>query len=286
MRLMEIERFDDPARFFARVGDFLGRHEAEHNLMLGFRGPLERDPHYFGDEDPFLAAVVEGNEVVAAAARTPPHNLVLSRASDAGVDALVGELVAVGAELPGVGGPVEPSERFARLWSAAAGVTPRLAVAERLYEATEVFPPRDVSGEMRPCAEDDRRTVVAWMSAFFAEALPGAPAQDTDRFVTRRLGDPGQGLVIWDDDGAVSLAGYGGATPTGIRIGPVYTPPELRRKGYATALTAALTEELLAAGRRSCFLFTDAANATANSIYQQIGYRHLGNVSRWAFDRP
>ena len=284
---MRIERFDDPVPFFDRVGEFLGRDEALHSLLLGFRGPLGRNLHYYGDEDPYLAVLLDGDDVVTVAVRTPPHNLMLSRATDAAVDALVDALAAAGAELPGVGGPSAGSDRFASRWAAATGVTARLAVAELIYEATEVLPPPDVAGRMRPCLDDDRPGAVAWMKAFFAEAMPaGSPGTDAEAFVTRRLAEPGEGLVIWDDGGAVSLAGYAGPTPTGIRIGPVYTPPELRGQGYASALTAALTEDLLARGRRSCFLSTDAANPTANSIYQRIGYRFLGNVSRWAFDRP
>ena len=91
-------------------------------------------------------------------------------------------------------------------------------------------------------------------------------------------------LVLWDDDGPVSLAGYGAPTPNGIRVGPVYTPPELRGRGYASALTAGLTERLLAEGRLFCFLFTNLANPTSNSIYQQVGYRPVTDVTVWRFD--
>jgi predicted GNAT family acetyltransferase len=284
MRVMRIERFDEPARFFAHVGEFLARHEAEHNLILGFREPLERDAHAYGDEDPYLVAVHLEGEVVAAAARTPPHNLVLSRAFDEAVDAVLADLLASGTELPGVGGPVAAAERFARGWARATGATARLAMAERAYEATEVQPPPSVPGRMRTYGAADRATAIAWMDAFFAEALPGGAEAEGEAFVVHRLSTPGGGLVFWDDDGPVSLAGFTGPTPTGIRIGPVYTPPPLRGRGYGSALTAALTEELLAGGRRACFLFTDLSNPTSNSIYQRIGYRVVADVSRWAFD--
>ena len=56
-----------------------------------------------------------------------------------------------------------------------------------------------------------------------------------------------------------------------VRIGPVYTPDEHRGQGYATAMVAALSRELAAAGVRVC-LFTDQANPTSNAIYQRIGY--------------
>ena len=85
------------------------------------------------------------------------------------------------------------------------------------------------------------------------------------------------------DGEPVSFGGFGGLTPNGIRIGPIYTPPELRRRGYASALTAALTQMLLDRGRRFCFLFTDLANPTSNSIYQRIGFRPIGDYRVVAF---
>ena len=90
--------------------------------------------------------------------------------------------------------------------------------------------------------------------------------------------------MFWEDGGAaVSMAGFGGRTPNGVRIGPVYTPPELRGRGYASALTAALTQRLLDGGLRFCFLFTDLANPTSNSIYQRIGYEPVSDFDFWSF---
>ena len=88
----------------------------------------------------------------------------------------------------------------------------------------------------------------------------------------------------------VSIAGWGGATPNGIRIGPVYTPPELRRHGYATALTADLSQSLLDGrlfdgGRRFCFLYTDLANPTSNAIYERIGYVRAAESAEILFER-
>jgi uncharacterized protein len=88
---------------------------------------------------------------------------------------------------------------------------------------------------------------------------------------------------LWWDGGPASMAGAGAPTPNGIRIGPVYTPPEHRRRGYASALTAALTRYLLDGGRRFCFLYTDLANPTSNAIYQQVGYTHVCDVEQHRF---
>lgn len=69
------------------------------------------------------------------------------------------------------------------------------------------------------------------------------------------------------------MAGYAGPTPNGIRVGPVYTPPDSRGNGYATHLVADMSQWLLDGGRKFCFLYTDLANPTSNAIYERIGYR-------------
>ena len=85
------------------------------------------------------------------------------------------------------------------------------------------------------------------------------------------------------DDEIVSLTGHAGRTPSGSRIGPVYTPPEHRGRGYATALVHAQTSWLLADAVDVCFLYTDLANPTSNAVYRRIGYRKVGEATEFAF---
>jgi predicted GNAT family acetyltransferase len=60
-------------------------------------------------------------------------------------------------------------------------------------------------------------------------------------------------------------------------VGPVYTPPEHRGRGYASAAVAEVSRQILAAGDRAC-LFTDQANPTSNRIYESLGYRPVGDM--------
>jgi len=46
---------------------------------------------------------------------------------------------------------------------------------------------------------------------------------------------------------------------------------------------AALSQHLLNTGRAFCTLFTDLANPTSNHIYQEIGYRRLGDFAEYSF---
>ena len=82
----------------------------------------------------------------------------------------------------------------------------------------------------------------------------------------------------------VSLVAYGNPTAHGVRIGPVYTPPEQRGRGYASACVAILSQHLLESGRTFCFLFTDLANPTSNHIYQTVGYNPVNDMDVYIFE--
>jgi predicted GNAT family acetyltransferase len=70
-----------------------------------------------------------------------------------------------------------------------------------------------------------------------------------------------------------------------VRIGPVYTPPQHRRRGYAGSAVAAASRRALAEGATRCMLFTDLANPTSNKIYAEVGYRRCADWEEIALDR-
>jgi predicted GNAT family acetyltransferase len=281
---MELNRHANADDFLARAGDFLAAREAEHNLILGIGSRLLREPLLYG-EPAYLVTVEDEGKVVGVTMRTPPHNLILSEIDDENaIPLLLEDARAAFGTLPGVVGPKAPAAEFAELWQEATGGDARVEIEQRCFRAEQVRSPANVAGAMRDYEPRHRDVAVRWMDAFVAEALHGPEPESAEAFVDRRNEDPDAGLVLWEDEGQpVSFAGFGGRTPNGIRIGPVYTPPELRGRGYASALTAAITQRLLDEGRRFCFLFTDLGNPTSNSIYQRIGYRPVGDVDLWRF---
>jgi hypothetical protein len=135
----------------------------------------------------------------------------------------------------------------------------------------------------------DRPLLLEWLRAFTFEAIP-RPEEDIERMEhlldTRFIGEDAA-MWLWERDGEpVSLAGYTGPTLTGTRVGPVYTPPEHRRRGYASALVAELSGFLLGRGHRACFLYTDLANPTSNAIYERIGYERVAEAAEIRFRDP
>jgi uncharacterized protein len=281
---LRVHRFPDARAFLATAGEFLTAREAEHNLLLGIAGTLVARPHVY-PRPPYLAAVVRGHEVVGVGLRTPPYGVVLSEVEeDVAVELLASDAAELYPELPSVFGPTDASRRFAELWERGSGQVARKAMAHRAFRAERVRPPAEVPGAMRRAGEMDRELLVDWIAAFQTDVGAGSlgrpPDEAVDDYLTR--GESG-GIYLWEDGEPVSVAGCGSPTPNGIRVGPVYTPPERRGRGYASALTAELTATLLADGRRFCFLFTDRANPTSNRIYQRIGYEPVTDLDEYRF---
>jgi predicted GNAT family acetyltransferase len=141
-----------------------------------------------------------------------------------------------------------------------------------------------VSGGVRLGNPADRDLLVEWVDAFLAEALERRTVEEAAILVDRSFRAGTRTWYLWEDDGRpVSVAASAGPTPNGIRIGPVYTPPGLRRRGYASAATAAASQTELDNGRRYIFLFTDLSNPTSNKIYQQIGYEPVIDIDQLGF---
>ncbi|HEX5415360.1 MAG TPA: GNAT family N-acetyltransferase [Chloroflexota bacterium] len=286
MTSLQLTRFTRVEDFFPAAEPFLAAHEAENNLLLGICGTLLKRPAASA-EPLYFALVRSGDETVAAALRTPPHNVVLSHipgeavATDA-IARLAGDLRAAYGTLPGVLGPTALSRAFAEEWTRLVGGRYAIGMRQRIYRLDTVQPPVGISGRLRRAAADDHALLARWLTAFHDEADPDAPL-DAEAMVAQNLDSPVRALYLWEDPDPVCLVGFGGPTPNGARVGPVYTPPEYRRRGYASAATAALSKLLLDVGRRFCFLFTDLANPTSNRIYQAIGYRPVSDVDVYRF---
>ena len=186
--------------------------------------------------------------------------------------------------VPGTTSAVDSAQRFARLWCGSHGLASRLVMAERIYRLERVVTPVGVSGRARVASEDDRDLLIEWVDAFITEALEPRSPEEASVLVDRSFRTGLRTWYIWEDGGPVSVAAAGGQTPNGVRIGPVYTPPELRRQGYASAVTAHASQAELDKGRRFIFLFTNLANQTSNKIYQQIGYEPVIDVDQLAFE--
>lgn len=291
-RQLSLRRAADVDEFERLAGAFLRAREAEHSLILGIcsslramgTGVFARMAGATQPLPPYFAIVMHGDEVVGAALRTPPHNLVLSAMDDERVaDAVLEDLLSVSPDLTGVLGDGQRALHFAERWTQETGRRHRLKTAERIFQLTVVKPPRATAGRMRTAVASDRDVLTRWFAEFIREAVredPAAAGAVADLWLTA----PGRTLYLWEDAEPVSMCGAASRTPNGIRIGAVYTPPELRGRGYASNCVAAASQAQLDAGLRYCFLYTDLANPTSNRIYRAMGYEPVCDVDEYRFD--
>ena len=273
---MHLTRYTDPMAFRDAVEDHLLGDEPRHNLIIGLLRVLIEQPEVYADFA--LWAVTDDHGATACAGlRKPPHLVVISApTSDAALDTMVEAIASEPEPVPGVLGGLPEANEFAIRYAAATGRSVSKGMEQGIYALEQVADVPRPAGAPRVAGPDDVELVLEWTRAFHAEAGPvdtWDEAQTRRRLAGRLAGRGGEGLRIWEDGGPVCLAGFAGPTRHGIRVGPVYTPPELRKRGYATALVADVSQELLDSGRRFCFLYTDMSNPTSNAVYRRIGYR-------------
>jgi predicted GNAT family acetyltransferase len=280
---VDVRLLHEVEEFLAEAGPLLLAHEARNNLILGVAGTLLVSPDRFSEKRFWVAR--DGGETVAAAMRTAPYNLLLAPPRDqAALEALAG---GIEEELPGIVAAHPEVDDFTRIWARTHEIEPRVLRNQGVYALERVAPVPGAPGASRVATREDESLLLDWMLAFGVEVLEeGDPGRaEASAIVSHRLAADDGGFVLWEDGGeAVSVSGWGGPTPNGIRIGPVYTPPALRGRGYATALVAELSQALLDEGRSFCFLFTDLANPTSNAIYERIGYVRVCESAMVAFE--
>jgi predicted GNAT family acetyltransferase len=283
---MKVLRYPSPSAFLDAAEPFLLTDEACHNLLLGI--PARLVLHGGAATSVYLAAAADRNGIAAAAMMTPPWNVVLSKtAQPDAVRRLAEDVATIRPAPPGVNGPSEIAEQFAAAWRGVTGEETVPALRERIHRLDAVREVPSAPGRFRDAGADDRPFLIEWLTAFGEEAFPpqSRPPMDAGAIVDARMETRGEGIVLWDDRGPRCLAGYGSGTRNGIRIGPVYTPPEHRNRGYATACVAALSRRLLREGRRFCMLYTNVENPNSNRIYRRIGYEPVCEVAEFRFVR-
>ena len=276
---LEVRTTDNPERALAEAALFLKSKPVEHNLVLTL---LEQRRHRPAPGRYWT--VRNGGDVEGFAMRSPGDKPLLltpmSREAAESVAAVIAadEYVAI----PGVTAEAGTAAAFAGTWSELVPGRVDVREGQRLYRLGELSLVEGAPGRLRQAHEDERGLLAEWVTAFCADtgAVAGDPAEMVSQEMTAGC------LFVWDDGGAVSVARATSGVAGVSRIGFVYTPPELRGRGYALGCVGALSQRVREVERLDCVLYTQLANPTSNRIYRRLGYRAVAEVVAYDFHQP
>jgi GNAT superfamily N-acetyltransferase len=268
----------DVTQFARLVRPLFATDPVQHNAALTVLGQVE-----FADEAGALASVADKGSLRGAVLGNPGWPVAVSGLPERAASLVADVLVMSGISLPGATGPRCEAEAFATAWTRSTGVEAKPEMVQVLHALGTLVPPCGVPGEFRLCDPRDFSTVVAWRSEFVAEAVPLASAEENPAGSVVKGIALGGAYGVWAvGQKPVSMA-FARAADCGMsRISFVYTPPEHRGHGYASAVTAAVSS--WAQGEAAhVVLFTDADNPVANAVYRRLGYRPVHEAIEFAF---
>jgi len=271
--------YQDALSFLNMTRSAFEEREALFGLMLGISLRLVEDPFSYGSQFPFLATVVDEEELQLVALMTPPHKLQLASfgcKDEKAVGLLASHLLQTGREIPAVLAEEHLAVCFASEWNKLTGVEYASGRRQRIYQLHRVKTHGNSEGSFRLATLEDEGLLAAWTASFHEDCYgvsdAGASAKAARSMIKK--GD----LYVWEDPFPVSMACFTRPTKSGITIGAVYTPNAFRNNGYASALVASLSALALERGKSFCTLYTDLGNPTSNRIYRNIGYEPVADV--------
>ena len=273
---MKVLRFDTPAEFLDASKAFRSRDPIRTGLITSIATSVSNGSRTY--EGYFWLAAIDGEEVRGLAIRTLPYGYVFSPMSNDSVEALYSFISIEDSIANEFSGPKSVIDFLEKV----SGKQVTEEESELIYENRTLIPAKSI-GEFRTAVTSDFDLIYRWMQAFIEEtALRNFNLEN----MVRTALEAGRYTLLEVGDVVVSLGGNSDTQEfDGFsigRVGPIYTPHEFRKKGYASALTSAISEKLLNRGVIPT-LYTQATNPTSNKIYQEIGYTLVDENRRIVF---
>ncbi|WP_244932042.1 GNAT family N-acetyltransferase [Nocardioides sp. W7] len=284
--VLRLDLTTDPSAFLAAAGELLAADPVRTTLVatVTARAIAEDERGVLPGPHPrwWLSVRDAADQVVGIAMRTAPfapHPAYLLPMPDEAAVALARLLHERGEPLGGVNGALVPARVLAEETARLSGGTTTVQERTRLWELGELVA-HDAPGGLRIATAADVPLATAWWNDFgvLAAEMTGrvGPPHGSESLSEDELASRVEAGLVWlweDPDGEVVHLTHHNVPAYGVvRIGPVITPREHRRRGYAGAAVAQVSARLRAEGHRVC-LFTDQDNPTSNRIYAAIGFR-------------
>ncbi len=267
---IQVVRHPDARAFLARAERWLEASEMENGMALASARNARYEEWRY-EKPVYWATIEDGGRILGCAFRTPPHRLGVTALNNTAIAATIVNVGQVYRTLSGVSGPEPTVSVLAEAWCRTRGTTAVVRSRHRLYSLRVLVPPtQPPRGALRLATEADAALVRSWGEAFTKEAgVEGVDVSLFDQLVKARK------AYVWDDEQPRCLAASIRQTSRASAIGVLFTPHELRGRGYGTATVAALSALLFAGGSSGCYLFADPDNTAVSRIAGGIGYQKI-----------
>ncbi len=277
--MAKVVRHKDAESFLKMSQAFLEKREAVNNLVLGLAIGVAKNEKE-SDLGELYYSIIHDDEVVGCAIRTDfERPFSITEIKKEFLPILVKKLKSDEITLQGIVGFKQTVKDFVSLY----GRRVKLSLDQGLYEISEVILPSGINGHARSATISDLKICTEFLRGFLFDCFDDEAAPRAEAMMTRNLKYGRVLLWINDENTPVAMAARTREGVRGAAISLVYTPPEFRGRGYASAVVANLSQDLLNDGCEMCYLHTDLSNPTSNSIYQKIGYRKICEFIHYDF---
>lgn len=268
--MLKLIKYHDVSEFKKESITFLEQNEVENNLPLGILHSLKPE-----QKPQLMATVKRDDEFVLVFLQTHPQQIIISKPSgisEKEIKLLAEQFCGDIQDIPGFIGDKAFILAFIDHMKELRDTQFHIHMNQRLYKLTHVKKEAGKDGKLRLFGREDASLIKEWIIKFCKDTGVEEINEEEAEEKTADIIEKGR-LYGWEVNGeVVSMANASRPTNSNIHITLVYTPPEHRKKGYASSCVSALTQLMLDKGFQTTSLYTDLDYPTSNKIYMEIGY--------------
>ena len=273
---MEVCRYSSAAEFLDATKNFRTLDPVRTGLITSIANSVANGSRTY--DGYFWWSISHGSQVVGLAIRTLPFGYVLSPMNPEATEAIYSFIRVEDSAANEFAGPKEVIDSLVKFSAKPVSESE----GELIYECRNLIPVNPV-GDFRLAQGSDFDLIFSWMNAFMTTT--GLRVHDLEGLVKNAL-SARRYYLLFVNGIPVSMGGRSDIQNFEDfaigRIGPIYTPEEFRKNGFASALTSEITKILISQGALPT-LYTQASNPTSNKIYRDLGYSLVDENRRVVF---
>ena len=259
---------------------FLVQNELLNNVPLGVLIQTRDLARVYPNYESFTISDASG--IVMFAHHTAPRPLALSLGSPKACELLGQELTNRRFKVSGIHGERSVVDIVLQHWQSEFAQI-KSTDTQLSYRLDQLIPAKKTGATIVIAGVQHRELLIDWVSKFEIEVgMPAGSSLEHEKWADRCIEQQKAYLAVKAGE-PVALVCKSRLLPHGQIIGPVFTPTAHRGCGYASELTAHVSDTILANGKDFAGLFTQSVNPISNRIYVNLGYKHVGDFVHHRF---